>query len=211
MGIQDLLREVAATYDRRAGSGREVIGQQVLRAVNKRTDLLLPAGFTAVGHGGQTTPAATPWIGLFDSAGNTDPKRGLYLAYIFSADLKNAALTLQQGITWLEGKLGKGRAREEQLRRSASRLRKALDSKRRQGWVDEPMLRDASTRPKAYEAASVIARIYATDALPREVDLQADLMHAVTLLRRAEVADQVWWLEGKAMPWMSAIAQIDTR
>ncbi|MFJ8308434.1 MULTISPECIES: MrcB family domain-containing protein [unclassified Streptomyces] len=194
MGIRDLLSDVATTYDRTKGSQRDVIGQQVLRAVGRRTDLLLPPGFRAEGHGGQTTPAATPWIGLFDSAGNADPKQGLYLAYIFSADLKNVTLTLQQGITSLEKRLGKGKAREEHLRRHASRLRRAVAAQRRQGWTDEPSLRDEGTRPRAYEAASVIARSYPTDGLPKEVDLQEDLMHGVDLLRRAELADQAWWL-----------------
>lgn len=194
MGIRELLSEVANTYDRHAGSRRDVPGQRLLREVAKRTDVLLPPGFTAEGHGGQTTPAATPWIGLFDTRGNSDPKQGLYLAYIFSADLKDVALTLQQGITSLEKRLGKGRAREEHLRRHASRLRRAVAAQRRQGWVDEPSLRDASTRPRAYEAASVIARSYATAQLPSEVVLQGDLMHAIDLLRTAEVANQAWWI-----------------
>ncbi|WP_328312600.1 DUF3578 domain-containing protein [Streptomyces sp. NBC_00442] len=194
MGIRELLRDVATTYDRSAGSRRDVPGQRVLRSVAKRTDLVLPDGFTAQGHGGQTTPAATPWIGLFDSRGNSDPKQGLYLAYIFSADLKTVALTLQQGITSLEKRLGKGQAREAHLRWHAARLRRAVAAQRRQGWADEPSLRDGSTRPKAYEAASVIARPYATDRLPQEVDLQGDLLHAVDLLRSAEVANQAWWI-----------------
>ncbi|MFD9818063.1 MrcB family domain-containing protein [Streptomyces violascens] len=194
MGIRELLDEVAVKYDRYAGSRRDVPGQQVLREVANRTDLLLPPGFAAEGHGGQTTPAATPWIGLFDTRGNSDPKQGLYLAYIFSEDLKDVALTLQQGITSLEKRLGKGRAREEHLRRHASRLRRAVAAQRRQGWVDEPSLRDGSTRPRAYEAASVIARNYATDRLPSEVDLQGDLMHAVDLLRSAELANEAWWI-----------------
>lgn len=194
MGIRDLLRDVTTTYDRHAGSRRDVPGQRVLREVSKRGDLLLPPGFAAEGHGGQTTPAATPWIGLFDSNTNSDPKQGLYLAYIFSADLRDVALTLQQGITSLERRLGKGRAREEHLRWHASRLRRAVAAQRRQGWVDEPSLRDGSTRPKAYEAASVIARTYETDRLPDEVVLQGDLMHAVDLLRSAEAANDAWWI-----------------
>ncbi|MFF0474139.1 MrcB family domain-containing protein [Streptomyces sp. NPDC004284] len=193
MGIRDLLGEIASTYDRTAGSGREVKGQQVLRKVASRTDLALPSGFKAEGHGGQTTPAATPWIGLFEENGHRDPKKGLYLAYIFSADLKNVSLTLQQGITWLEERLGRGRAREDHLRRHAARLRQAVQRQQRQGWVDEPELRDAAARPRAYEAASVIAKTYETAALPSDVTLMEDLLLGVECLRRAEGADRVWW------------------
>ncbi|MET9347812.1 MrcB family domain-containing protein [Streptomyces termitum] len=197
MGIRGLLAEVASTYDRTAGSGQEVEGQRVLRGVIRRTDLLLPSGFKAKGHGGQTTPAATPWIGIFEDQGMQDPKRGLYLAYIFSADLKNVALTLQQGITWLEDSLGKGRAREEHLRHHARRLRRALDRKEALGWVDEPDLRDGATRPKAYEAASVIAKSYDIAALPSEIKLLEDLDRGIQFLRTAERFDRVWWASGE--------------
>lgn len=194
MGIRDLLDEVASTYDRKAGSGRDVKGQQVLRGIARRTDLALPPGFRAKGHGGQTTPAATPWIGVFDEQGMRDPKKGLYLAYIFSADLKNVTLTLQQGITWLEDALGKGRAREEHLRHHAARLRRAVRRQENLGWVDEPDLRDAAARPRAYEAASVIAKVYDTAALPSDVALLEDLLLGVQSLRRAEEFDRVWWM-----------------
>ncbi|MEV7373039.1 DUF3578 domain-containing protein [Streptomyces sp. NPDC090301] len=200
MGIRDLLGEVASTYDRTAGSRREVKGQQVLRGVASRTDLTLPPGFRAEGHGGQTTPAATPWIGIFDEQGMRDPKKGLYLAYIFSADLKNVTLTLQQGITWLEDRLGRGRAREEHLRHHAARLRRALRRKDRLDWVDEPDLRDSAARPRAYEAASVIAKVYDTAALPSDVALLEDLLLGVRSLRRAEEFDHVWWTNNEADP-----------
>ncbi|MFI2366906.1 MrcB family domain-containing protein [Streptomyces sp. NPDC018833] len=193
-----MLSEVANTYDRTAGSRRDVKGQQVLRRVASRTDLALPSGFSAKGHGGQTTPAATPWIGIFDERGQSDPKKGLYLAYIFSADLKNVTLTLQQGITWLEERLGKGIAREAHLRRHAARLRRSVKRQERQGWVDEPELRDKAARPRAYQAASVIAKSYDTAALPSDVTLMEDLLVAIESLRRAEEADRVWWMSDDA-------------
>ncbi|MFK0226508.1 MrcB family domain-containing protein [Streptomyces sp. NPDC090303] len=198
MGIRDLLGEVASTYDRTAGSRKDVVGQQVLRRVASRTDLALPLGFKAEGHGGQTTPAATPWIGIFAEEGDKDPKRGLYLAYIFSADLKNVSLTLQQGITWLEERLGRGRAREEHLRHHAARLRRAVRRQERQGWVNEPELRDKAARPRAYEAASVIARTYDTGALPSDVTLMEDLLNGIAFLRQVQEADRVWWQSDSA-------------
>ncbi|MFC7930302.1 MrcB family domain-containing protein [Streptomyces cinereoruber] len=203
MGMRDLLGEVASTYDRTAGSTREVKGQQILRGVANRTDLTLPPGFKAEGHGGQTTPAATPWIGVFEERGMRDPKKGLYLAYIFSADLKNVTLTLQQGITWLEERLGRGRTREDHLRHHAARLRRAVRRQECLDWVDEPQLRDKAARPKAYEAASVIAKVYDTAALPSDVALLDDLYMGVEALRRAEEFDRVWWMsnDADAIPW----------
>ncbi|MEV7677432.1 DUF3578 domain-containing protein [Streptomyces sp. NPDC088341] len=177
------------------GTKGEVPGQRVLRAVAKRSDLGLPSGLFARGYGGQSTAAATPWIGVFDPEINTTPGQGLYLAYIFSADLRTVSLTLQQGITHLEDRLGRGLARQEHLRRRATRLRRAIAAQRRSGWVDEPELLHHADRPKAYEAASVIARSYDTAALPGEAHLQSDLGHAADLLTRTHVAHRLWWFQ----------------
>lgn len=193
MGIRDLLIEVATKYDMSAGVGKDVPGQMVLREVHRRSDLILPPGFAAKGHGGNGGAAASPWIELFNPEINTDPKRGLYLAYIFSADLKSVFLTLQQGVTSLEGRLGKGELRQQHLRQSAARLRKAVSRQRRQGWVDEPSLGSRVTRPRAYEAASVIARGYSIKALPNEVDLEADLLTAVPILKQTAPLAEAWW------------------
>lgn len=198
MGIQGLLREVAETYDAQAGTKRGVPGQRVLRGVSKRSDLRLPSGLFVKGYGGQSTAAATPWIGVFDPTVNSDPGNGLYLAYIFSADLRTVTLTLQQGITHLEERLGRGRARQDHLRRQATRLRRAVAAQRRIGWVDEPELRANVNRPKAYEAASVIARPYELIGLPDEVVLVNELAYAAELLKRTAVADDLWWFEDES-------------
>lgn len=198
MGIQGLLREVAETYDAQAGTKRGVPGQIVLRGVAKRSDLRLPSGLFAKGYGGQSTAATTPWIGVFDPKVNSDPGNGLYLAYIFSADLRTVTLTLQQGITHLEDRLGRGRARQDHLRRQAARLRRAVAAQRRIGWVDEPELRADVNRPRAYEAASVIARPYELTELPDEAVLVNELVYAAELLKRTAVADELWWFEDES-------------
>ncbi|MFF5567273.1 MrcB family domain-containing protein [Streptomyces sp. NPDC012623] len=193
MGIQGLLREIADTYDASEGTRREVVGQRVLREVAKRTDLHLPSGLIVKGYGGQASAAATPWVGVFDPEINRDPREGLYLAYIFRADLRTVSLTLQQGITNLEERLGKGKDREEHLRHHAKRLRRAVGRLRRSGWDDEPVLLSKVNRPKAYEAASVISRCYDTNSLPSEDSLQDDLAHALVMLREVHSLNEEWW------------------
>lgn len=195
MGIRDLLLEIARTYDASEGTKLEVVGQRVLREVASRTDLPLPSGLFAEGHGGQTSAAVTPWIGVFDPEINSSAVKGVYLAYIFSADLQNVSLTLQQGITHLEHRLGKGKARQAHLRRKAARLRRTAALQRRNGWVDEPELRHEAARPKAYEAASVIARMYDVADLPQEASLEDDLVYAADALKRTYAADRLWWFE----------------
>lgn len=190
MDMREVLLEVAAKYDSAAGTGPDVPGQVALRDIEKRANLNLPDGCIAMGRGGQGTPAATPWVGIFDREITTDPKSGLYLAYIFGADLASVTLTLQQGTTRLERRLGRGQALREHLSRNASRLTQWLPSQDAQGWLEKPRFGDRGDRPRAYEASSVAARRYDVADLPNELELQTDLLQALRLLRAAAESER---------------------
>ncbi|MCF3962248.1 MrcB family domain-containing protein [Streptomyces fuscigenes] len=195
MGLQSVLVDIGKTYDATAGTKRGVVGQQILRDVKNRKDLGLPEPLFARGYGGQSTAAATPWIGVYDPRINSEAVDGVYLAYIFSTDLRTVWLTLQQGITKLEDKVGRGAVREEHLRRSADRLRRLSAMQRRNGWVREPQLKPTAIRPKAYEAASVIARGYDLSAMPSDQELYEDLVYASGLLSDVSRAHAAWLVE----------------
>ncbi|MEV8309430.1 DUF3578 domain-containing protein [Streptomyces flavidovirens] len=147
--MRDLLIEVAGKYDRKLGTGVEVAGQRVLRGVEHRTDLFLPTGYFAKGYGGQGSASTCPWIGVFDPDVNTDPKQGLYLAYIFSADLSAVTLTLQQGVTKLEGRFEKRRDFLSHLEKRAAELLESLPMRLVQGWNGRPSF-GAGERPRSY-------------------------------------------------------------
>ncbi|MFI6286560.1 MrcB family domain-containing protein [Streptomyces sp. NPDC051018] len=200
MDMRDLLLQVAAQYDRTAGTKQHVPGQKLLRSVGRRKDLILPQGYRAIGRGGQGTPAATPWIGVLDPLVTNDPKRGLYLAYIFGADLASVTLTLQQGVTRLEDRLGKGDALREHLTRRSSELRRRLPQKKMQRWLHSPSFGDSGVKPRAYEASSVCARRYDIPDLPPEDELQDDLSQAMELLQQAAAAEKLLLVEeGKSL------------
>src|ERR1700758_4761251 len=101
MEIRELLKEIAETYDKDLGTGSGVHAQDLLRAVNQQSLSGVPDGLIAKGYGGSGDASHTPWIGIFHPRITKDPKEGLYLAYIFAADLKSVTLTLQQGVTQL--------------------------------------------------------------------------------------------------------------
>ncbi|MGW7286010.1 MrcB family domain-containing protein [Streptomyces sp. NPDC054847] len=199
MDMRDLLLRVAELYDAGAGTEGHVPGQQLLRSVQKRKDLTLPDGYIAKARGGQGTAAATPWIGVFDPRITEDPKQGLYLAYIFSADLRTVTLTLQQGSTNLERKLGRGIALRQHLARRAAGIRQQMPGDSLQGWQRQPDFRDRGARAQAYEKGSIVARAYQVASLPPEVKIQADLLRATRLLQDAAAAEKVWMIdEGKS-------------
>ncbi|MFE2377300.1 MrcB family domain-containing protein [Streptomyces sp. NPDC059398] len=186
--MRELLIEVAGTYDQGAGTGADVAGQLVLRGVAQRTDLSCPEGFVIRGYGGQGSASTCPWIGVFDPVINDDPKTGLYVAFIFSADLSAVTLTLQQGVTELEPKFSKRRDFYSYLEGKAVELRSTLPDILLDGWQARPLFGSTNDRPLAYEAASVAARRYEIGAMPSDAALHADLKHVANLLQRVSAS-----------------------
>ncbi len=192
MPLHDILLRVAETYDPGAPPSNEEPAQLLLRGVSRRDDLPLPPGFTADGHGGQGTASSTPWIGVYDPAISAEPHNGLYLAYIFSADLRAVTLTLQQGMTGLIKRFPKRPALRDELARRAKRLRGAFPPGLASEWMHQPSFYAKEWRPRAYEAGSVAARRYEIARLPSEVSLAEDLLEASKLLRDAAAAQRLY-------------------
>ncbi|MFI9205838.1 MrcB family domain-containing protein [Streptomyces sp. NPDC053048] len=192
MGIRDLLLGVGESYDAALGTGKGVPAQDLLRQAGEVLALDRPVGLMAKGYGGKGSAARTPWIGFFDPDITEDPKEGLYLAYIFAADLKTVALTLQQGVTKLMERL-RGEELRAHLSPRAQMLRNALPADMVAGWDVRPDFNCNLARPLAYEAGSVVARIYELESLPSDSMLCYDLWHLADVLREAAVvADEVW-------------------
>ncbi|MFE2097220.1 MrcB family domain-containing protein [Streptomyces sp. NPDC059468] len=191
MPLRDLLIHIAKTYDAKGGTSKGVTAQDLLREVKGRADLPLPSGFVASGHGGQTTAASTPWIGVFDPEINKEPQEGLYLAYIFDADLTAVTLTLQQGVTKLSDEYKPAALRRE-LKRRARHLRAGIQPELAVQWTYAPCFGARQDRPRAYEAGSVAARRYETANLPTEQVLAEDLRTASLLLRDAAASQRIW-------------------
>ncbi|UCM88801.1 DUF3578 domain-containing protein [Streptomyces marincola] len=203
--LRDVLRRVAQTYDRGAGTKAGVPAQEFLRGIHTMA-LPLPAGLHATGNGGNGGAAVSPWIGIFDPDVSEDSQEGLYLAYIFSADLAAVSLTLQQGVERLKNAYPSKAQLRERLRRNAGRLQSAMLRDALKGW-DEPLRLGAERkhwRPHTYEAGSVAARRYETAALPPEATLRDDLWEAADLLElAAHVERSVWYLDPQDEPFVS--------
>lgn len=190
MDIRDLLLELALTYDEGKGTSSGVPAQDLLRRAGEEWSHLLPGGFEAEGNGGSGGASRTPWIGVYDPDITSDPKKGLYLAYIFAADLSTVTLTLQQGVTSLQAKLGEGEKRRRYLRNRAKHLRGGLAEDLVEGWDAQPDFRCDVLRARSYEAGSVAARAYDTSAMPTEISLREDLWHMAEVLQHAAAVER---------------------
>lgn len=185
MDICDLLEEIAGAYEPQLGTGGGVHAQDLLRRVSSLVEQAIPGSCKAQGYGGKGSAALTPWIGVFDPDITEDPKEGLYLAYIFAADLKSVTLTLQQGVTKLASTYGDGGKLRDYLDTRGKELFNRLPPELVTDWASTPSFNTTADRPRAYEAGSVVARRYEIGSLPTEVVLREDLWHAAKILRAA--------------------------
>ncbi|GEB59288.1 MrcB family domain-containing protein [Streptomyces gardneri] len=194
MALHDLLHEVARIYDPTGVASAERPDCALLWGVEELIDLPLPEGCSAVGYAGKGNMARVPWIGVFREDVNTDPKKGLYLAYLFDADRKTVTLSLQQGVSEAAKPqhYGTGRKLHDYLDERGTPYRLALPPRLARDWQDGVSLDSASLgwRPRAYEHADIAARRYDLANLPPEGELAQHLAEAVVLLSHAAAVDR---------------------
>lgn len=119
--------------------------------------------------------AAVPWIALLDERLTDTTQNGVYLVYLFRADMSGVYVTFNQGVTKPRKSLGWPAAKNQllavaqaQRARFGDRLRPAFTS------ADGIDLR-ATGLGAEYEASTIAWRLYETGALPPARELMDDL------------------------------------
>lgn len=129
----------------------------------------------AVSSAGKGRWAHVPWVSLLDERETTTAQGGVYVAFLFCADMSGVYLTLNQGYAEPEKQLGSKRAREA-LARRAEVIRQRLPELTRQGFAPGSTVNLQKPQDRAAYAASVIAhRLYPRDAIPADAELCAAL------------------------------------
>jgi hypothetical protein len=182
MRIADFLSVVASNYDRHAGLATST--QEILRHADAHLSEHVPAALHITGSGGKGTATLTPWVGFFDPDETTSPEEGLYVVYLFAADLRTAYLMLLQGITKLDRDLGHTEARTH-LASEAAAIRAAFPSDALEGLETHVDLASSGYRQLAYSSACIVAQQYPTDSLPSEQRLRKDLSRLLDLYQEA--------------------------
>lgn len=172
MELRELIRRIGKQYDRSLPMNSEA--QQLLRRAGTELRRWVPEGYLPVGSGGKGNGAVCPWISVFDPDETTTAQRGMYVVYLFAADMSTVALSLNQGVTEIGNKVGRQRARQA-LKAEAAAIRARFAP---EAIADLDMTLDlASTTPLPvdYEHGNIVARTYFIDSLPDEVAMVADL------------------------------------
>jgi hypothetical protein len=156
----------------------------LLRGAGAHLGDLVPGGLHIAGSGGKGTATLTPWVGVFDPDETTRPEDGLYVVYLWAADLASVTLTLLQGITRLDRALGHREARRR-LAEEAAAIRAALPAAALAGLDTSVDLGASGFRQLGYSAACVVARRYEIGTLPPETTLRQDLARFLAVYQDA--------------------------
>jgi hypothetical protein len=174
--LRSLIGEIGARYDRQLPMSSEA--QALLRQARVEFQQWIPAGYRVEAGGGRGRAAVTPRIAVFAEAETA--RTGLYVAYLFAADMSAVTLSLNQGINEITGQLGRARARR-MLAWEAADIR-ATFRPRDVSDLDTTLdLRSTTPLAVDYQRANILSRTYRLDALPNERTLVADLQRFIRL------------------------------
>ncbi len=145
-------------------------------------DLLITAS------SGKGVWAEIPWIVIYNKKETDGPQEGLYIAYLFSADMKRIYLCLAYGVTKMIERYGKKLAFEKILSKIITvRSRGFL-----QGYLSDKNINLASGgRGHDYERAVVFYKQYVASDLPSEITLKEDLKNIINYYSNCLVEDNI--------------------
>jgi hypothetical protein len=184
--LSEYISTIAATFER--AGGMSAPAQQLLRRADAELRDLAPIGFITTGSGGRGVVATIPWFGFLDPDETTTPLEGLYVVYLFTADLGAVYLTLIQGVTFVLERIHPPADARARLAADGQRIREQLGADRLAGLLTAIDLRAGGRLPAGYESGAVAAIEYAVAGLPDNATLEADLERMLGLYQDAILA-----------------------
>jgi MoxR-like ATPase len=116
-----------------------------------------------------------PWITIMDVRETQTPQQGVYIVYLFRADMTGLYVSLNQGVTELSKEYGKDATLAAQARSEI--LREDLSSLEHDGFssVDKMDLRATGKLGQDYQRADISSKLYERGQVPSDGDLFHDL------------------------------------
>jgi hypothetical protein len=171
--------------------GQQQPAQKALRAIKYQMLEYIPKGYKVRVSGSAVNIPEIPWISILNPELTTTTKAGLYIVYLYSADLKNLYLSMNQGYTrhkevaqasGLKGKFAAQMALKtlksetKDLARGL-KIKGPLDSK----TINSIDLKSIGELPQGYESGHITGYRYSLNSLPTESQLQIDLDFMFTI------------------------------
>ena len=144
--------------------------EAIVKSIPSYIQGLVGDGYLVKGSCGQGYKTLNPWVCIFDTRITTTATYGLYIAYLFRADMSGFYLVLMQGIT----SFGKFGTEKYNVAREVSSYfkRKISDDYFSKDEIDLKALKN--TMGYGYEATTILSKFYSAGSYTDDV-LRADL------------------------------------
>jgi hypothetical protein len=181
--FRDALLKILSDY-RQAATSRFSGSHSVFQAFEEASLALaampsvVPAGIKVVASAGKGNWASVPWISMLDPRETDTTQKGVYIVYLFRADMSGLYATLNQGVTELKELSSEERSKE--LGRRAEAIRQRVPELTAAEFVADNKieLRSATTLGAKYELSTIAHKFYPAAAIPSPEELAVDL-HAL--------------------------------
>ena len=178
---RDVLAQVFASYD--SERLKPLKGSSFARwfsheAVASFAAILTRPDLHFEGSVGQGNWADVPWLGVFNPESTTSATQGIYVVYLFAADLQSVYLCQGQGVTRVKEEFGL--RQKEELRRRAELIRARVPEFGARFSAGPISLGGRTPLAKSYDDAVAYYRRYESASLPSDDELREDLLEIVT-------------------------------
>jgi hypothetical protein len=190
MSLRELLSVPASLDYNHSGNSYQPAQKALL---NSRKELLdfVPIGYRVKKSGVAVNLPVIPWISILNPELTTTTQAGLYVVYLYSADMKKLYLSMNQGYTrhaevaaqsGFKGKAKRERACETLMTEAHDllaglQLRELVPERN----VAQITLGAEGDLPKGYEAGHIVGFEYSLSNFPSEDVLQSDLDSMFTI------------------------------
>jgi hypothetical protein len=201
MTLRELLSAPAALSYDHSGDSQQPAQKELLKS---RKEMLnhVPIGYLVKKSGVAVNLPVIPWISILNPELTSTTQAGLYVVYLYSADMKKLFLSMNQGYTRHEvvaqksGYKGKAKTARacETLRSEAVDLLTGLKERNLipQKNISTISLGANGDLPKGYEAGHIVGFEYNFSSFPNEDELQNDLDQMFTIYDACrEINDEI--------------------
>lgn len=140
-------------------------------------DMINDEKYIVKGSCGSSLKADVPWIGIFDKRITTSAQKGIYIVYLFRADMKGFYLCLAQGVTNFN-KYKK--EKNKYIEKTVDYFKEQINDQC--SFKDKVKLYSKVSRGKDYEKASIIAKYYDKSKM-KEYNLEEDLKEIIEIYK----------------------------
>jgi hypothetical protein len=171
--------------------GQQQPAQKALRIIKGQMLEYIPTGYRVRVSGSAVNIPEIPWISILNPELTTTTKAGLYIVYLYSADLKTLYLSMNQGYTrHKEVAKESGFKGKNAIERALKTLKSETKDLARALKIDGPInlktinsidLKSIGELPQGYESGHITGFKYLLNSMPNENQLNTDLDFMFTI------------------------------